>query len=364
MKTYHMADILPLLRLPYPPNGRSSYYVPCPCCDSGRHKHLNINLVKDVFRCPRCGFYGGVFDLYAHYTGVRRDDVKNELDRILGDSLDQSHQRKRQSVAPRTPAVLEYPVTDIEIRDDTYRALLGKLSLASDHMQNLQERGLSEDAITANGYRTTPLVGMGALARQLHSEGKYLSGVPGFYRDADGQWIFACEKRGILVPVRDMRGRIQGLQIRLDNVSKRKYRWLSSNERQDGCKAEGWIHIAGELREQVLLIEGPMKADIVHALIGQTVVAVPGVNALVQLEVTLAELMEHGVRKIMTCFDMDMLKNPHVQNGYRELTRLLRNFGLTYGTFLWNPEFNGLDDYVRENLLHCDNRIELPTRNY
>lgn len=34
---------------------------------------------KDVFRCPRCGFSGGVFDLYAHYAGIPREEVREAL---------------------------------------------------------------------------------------------------------------------------------------------------------------------------------------------------------------------------------------------------------------------------------------------
>ena len=67
MDIFHMSDIIPLLGLPYPPYGRSAYNISCPCCDDNpRKKHLNINLKKDVFRCPRCGFCGGVFDLYKN----------------------------------------------------------------------------------------------------------------------------------------------------------------------------------------------------------------------------------------------------------------------------------------------------------
>ena len=59
MDIFHMSDIIPQIGLPYPPYGRSNYNVPCPCCDDEPHaKHLNINLQKDVFRCPRCGFSG------------------------------------------------------------------------------------------------------------------------------------------------------------------------------------------------------------------------------------------------------------------------------------------------------------------
>ena len=71
MEKIHMWDIISLLGIPYPSSGQSSYYVQCPCCDENpRKKHLNINLKKEVFRCPRCGASGGIFDLYALYTGT------------------------------------------------------------------------------------------------------------------------------------------------------------------------------------------------------------------------------------------------------------------------------------------------------
>jgi len=343
-----MADIISLLGLPTPPPGRGSYYIPCPCCDSGRQKHLNISLTKDVFRCPRCGFAGGLFDLYAHYTGVKRDDVLDVLKKKLGGSDDANTLHQSDEI----PESVEYPPTDIDARDATYRALLGKLSLASDHRQNLLQRGLSSDVVVLNGYKTTPVAGTKALAKQLLADGYYLAGVPGFYRsEKDRQWSFAHNQRGILIPVRDHLGRIQGLQIRRDNVTRRKFRWVSSAELPDGCRAEGWIHIAGPVREQVLLTEGPMKGDVIHHLSGQTVVAVPGVNALTQLEITLTELKSLGVKHIMTAFDMDFMKNPHVQNGYYELVRTLSRMGFSFGTYIWHPEYNGLDDYIWENLM-------------
>ena len=193
---------------------------------------------------------------------------------------------------------------------------------------------------------------MQTIARQLQSSGYYLSGVPGFYRK-EGKWSFACESRGILIPVRDSKGRIQGMQIRRDNATRRKFRWVSSTGRTDGCKAEGWVHIAGEPRAIVLLTEGPMKADVIHYLTGQTVLAVAGVNALTQLELILPQLHEQGVERIMTAFDMDFMENPHVQGGYRTLVSLLSDAGFRYGTYLWDPRYKGLDDYVWE---HCFQR--------
>ena len=343
-----MSDIIPQIGLPYPPYGRSNYNVPCPCCDDEPHaKHLNINLQKDVFRCPRCGFSGGIFDLYAYYTGIAREEVRDAL--IA--RLDVQGSIPKPEHIPM-PVVAEVPPTDIASRSDTYTGLLSKLTLASDHRQNLRNRGLSDEEIDRLEYRTTPVVGMQTIARQLQSSGYYLSGVPGFYRK-DGKWSFACESRGILIPVRDSKGRIQGMQIRRDNAARRKFRWVSSTGRTDGCKAEGWVHIAGKPRNMVLLTEGPMKADVIHYLTGQTVLAVAGVNSLTQLELILPQLHEQGVERIMTAFDMDFMENPHVQGGYRTLVSLLSDAGFRYGTYLWDPRYKGLDDYVWE---HCFQR--------
>jgi hypothetical protein len=354
MDTFHMADIIPLLPLPHPPGGRSSYYVPCPQCDGrGRKsdKHLNINLTKDVFRCPKCGWNGGIFDLYAYYTNTSREDVRDELERRIGSGTCRPTPDRRRPATPKSREVINPPAADIEIRHAVYSALLALLSLAPDHTQNLIERGLPPETIAVLGYRTTPVIGGRVLAKRVMEVANTLAGVPGFYKDKDGQWAFVANRRGILIPVRDIQGRIQGLQIRRDDVNKRKYRWVSSAEIEggtEGCGAEGWTHIAGPVRERILLIEGPMKADIVHRLTGQTALAVPGVNALKHLERALTELIEQGARQVMTAFDMDFLKNPHVQNGYAELTALLGRMNLRYGTYMWRPDYNGLDDYVRQ----------------
>lgn len=345
METFHMTDILSLLNLPYPPQGRSSYYIQCPCCDeSPRKRHLNINLKKDVFRCPRCGVSGGIFDLYSLYTGTPRNQVRDVLIGRLG--IPETVVRQKEPIVMEEPA--ECPITDIESRHKTYTALLSKLSLAQDHRENLLNRGLTNADIERLGYKTTPVAGMSALARQLQNEGCYLAGVPGFYRDNENKWTFIHEQRGILIPVRDIDGCIQGLQLRRDNVRRRKFRWIASIGKEDGCGAKGWTHLAGPVRSTIILIEGPMKADIIHSLTGLTVLAVPGVNSLTQLEDTLELLREQGLREIKTAFDMDFATNHHVQNGYQSLLTLLDTMGFRFGSYLWDPQYKGLDDYIWE----------------
>ena len=356
MVEIHITDIIPLIGIPDPPNGRPVYNVSCPCCDDNpRKKHLNINLNKDVFCCPRCHFSGGVFDLYSHYSGVDRKHAREVLMEKLGlkdsgPSYEGSNQKQeRRAITRPILQEIELPLTDIDARHETYAALLGKLSLASDHRENLLSRGLTDEQIRTFGYKTMPVVGFSALAKQLQSEGYYLGGVPGFYHTKDGAWTFVQERRGILIPARDQDGKIQGLQIRLDKIKKGKFRWISSIGKQDGCKAEGWTHMIGNPKPTVLLTEGPLKADVIHYITGQTVIAVPGVNSLKHLKETLEYLQSQGTTKVMTCFDMDYLKNPHVRDGYYNLANILAEVGIEYGTYLWDPQFKGLDDYV----WHC-----------
>ena len=89
---------------------------------------------------------------------------------------------------------------------------------------------------------------------------------------------------------------------------------------------------------------------------GQTVLAVPGVNSLTQLTPVLNFLREQGTRSIMTAFDMDYMTNPHVQNGYYELAKLLSETGFQYGTYLWDPAYKGLDDDVWQCCYQQKNR--------
>ena len=338
MELFHMVDVIPLLGLPTPPAGKSSYNIPCPCCeDKPKGKHLNINLQKNVFRCPRCGFSGGVLDLYAFYAKIPREKALEEL-------LDRKGKIFRPQQA-RLPAVEENPLTGVEERHATYTALLQNLTLASDHRENLLSRGLSPEEIHRLGYKTTPVLGFSSLAKRLREKGLYLAGVPGFYKN-QSQWTLKIPGRGILIPVRDVQGQIQGLQVRLDNVEKRKFRWLSSNGLEEGCGAKTWVHLAGEPRPLVFLTEGPMKADVIHFLTGQTVLAVAGVNSLSQLKPALEKLQASGMEKVMTAFDMDYLINPHVRSGQENLAHLLDQCGISYGTYLWDPRYKGLDDYI------------------
>ena len=64
------------------------------------------------------------------------------------------------------------------------------------------------------------------------------------------------------------------------------------------------------------------------------------------------ELCSMGVRNVMTVFDMDHMKNHNVEVAYQKLINLLGNMNITFGTYLWVPDHNGLDDYIWEFCLN------------
>lgn len=337
---YKMEDVLPLLGIPYP-RGRKAFYMKCPCCDDTK-RHLNINLEEDAFRCPRCGFSGGVLDLYAFYAGTDRKGAFAQIREKVG--VTAYCAASKTTIQPK-PEIIKSPITDVETRHQTYSELLSLLSLASDHEANLLSRGLSGDAIHANQYRTVPMVGFRSIARHLQERGCFLEGVPGFYKDKNGSWTLRAERRGILLPARDIAGRIQSLHIRLDDDSDGKFRWLTSIGRMYGCGAGSNPHIAGKPTETILLTEGILKADIVHHLTGKTIISVQGVSALSSLGSFLDCLWAQGVRIICTAYDMDYMVNPHVQKDLLRLYTLLQNKGFLFKTLIWNPKYNGVDNW-------------------
>lgn len=167
---YQMNDILPLLSIPQPPAGRSSYNIPCPLCENPntRQGHLNINLKKNVFRCTKCGsFEGGVFDLYAYYKNISVKDVLASLRGEGPQQLTVQSQRKNAKQLPKPVEIPQAKLASIEDRDRTYQVLLNKLTLAPDHRENLLGRGLDDSEIDRLQYRTTPVVGFLALADEL-----------------------------------------------------------------------------------------------------------------------------------------------------------------------------------------------------
>ena len=117
-------DILSLLRLGEPKYGSSSFNVACPCCDEGRDKHLNINVVKEVFRCPKCGISGGKLKLYSVFMNVPMSQVGASIRDRMGIESAVDKPLRRPVLFQTVQTEREYPITDVETRHPSFLSVL------------------------------------------------------------------------------------------------------------------------------------------------------------------------------------------------------------------------------------------------
>lgn len=328
-------DVAAALGLKPQPRTRTEYKARCPICgDSSdeRHAHLYLNIVENKYYCVRCGSGGYAIGLYARAKGI---DTKTAYKELIGIAP--------VSAAVVTPPVVHTPeLADIETRNNTYTALLARLELYVGHTADLRRRGLTIKEIVVRGYRSIPdQRTRQRICRDLLKDGCTLKGVPGFYTSKDGVWDFYGGS-GYLIPVRDPAGHIQGMQVRLDNPNDGgKYRWFSVPDEENSTPAKSWMHTAcGD--GEVWITEGPLKADIASFLSGHTFIGVAGVNAAKDLS---RQLKEMGVKEVIVAFDMDFVRNPHVEEAIKRVHADLRKAGIRTATACWNPGMGkGVDD--------------------
>lgn len=320
---------------------RSEVEASCPFCgDHGRGKHhLSLNTTKDLFRCNLCGAKGNSITLYARLKGISNKDAYQELKR--GGNVYPIPQQPAPQNTERQPLPLE-------ARHAAYTAMLEHLTLLDRHGENLLGRGLSDERIRRNEYRSMPETERGRrlLAGLLHSLGHDLLGLPGF-RTCYGDWTVSgpC---GMLIPVRNRQGLIQGLKIRLDDEEnpKRKYRWLSSRDMPGGTRSYSWVHVTGDTsKKRAYLTEGPLKGDAASFLANDALfVCISGVNALGGLKDTLRDL---SVTEVVEAMDMDQMTNRQVRDAILAMRREVQSIkGIKYSQYTWNPAYKGVDDYL------------------
>lgn len=275
----------------------------------------------------------------------------------------------------------------------TYSKLFDMLILADCHKNNLLKRGFTEEQIVENGYKSTPVYGFRNLTKRLIEEGCTVEGVPGFYKDKDGEWTvyFNRKSSGFMIPVRNIYGLITGVQIRLDHPYEgRKYIWLSSVNFEKGTTSGSPVHFVGNPGEKTVFVtEGPLKGDLAHALSGRTFLCVPGVNQSLNLLPVLKEMKNQGTTFVYEAYDMDKLlatachgdysekcrecpcinkdwkhekipcskkqiKRDNIDKGCNKLAQICKEVGLTGKTLTWDTDaegnwaenVKGVDDYL------------------
>ena len=320
---------------------REEVEASCPFCrDHGPGKyHLSLNTSKNQYRCNLCGAHGNSVSLYARLHSITNKEAYLELTKDT---------RVYPLPSQPVPQTQERTPKALEERHAVYSEMLSFLTLSDKHRENLLERGLSDERIERNGYRSMPETPQARrLLAKLVGSSHDLLGIPGFYT-RDAQWTVAGPN-GFLIPVRNQDGLIQGLKIRLDDADKpgRKYRWLSSRDRhlENGTRSYSWIHVTGDRsRKRAFLTEGPLKGDVASFLANDALfICTGGVNAIKGLRETILDL---GVTEIVEAMDMDQMTNPQVRNAILTMRREVQKLpGVRYSEYTWNPAYKGVDDY-------------------
>ena len=271
----------------------------CPFCPTKSSSyHLYLNKDKERFICYKCSAKGNSVTLYAQIYGV---DNKEASERLSGECRELPTE-----ASEKTAAVPGYELAPLRRRHDVYYDMLTAMSLTESHLSDLTGRGLPSGRVRHNMYRSMPrsFYKRRAIAGFLANRHD-LRGVPGFYYSQYGHWEL-WGKPGVLIPICDADGYIQGLQIRLDGVSKKKYRWLSSNPDYDlpyGTASSTWVHVAGNRDNgEAFITEGGLKGDVASCLSGGDLlfICTAGASGIRLLADTLRSLR---IAKVYGCYD-------------------------------------------------------------
>ena len=135
-----------------------------------------------------------MLDLYAKLYGLS----KAEANRQIREALNLGQYRDDYKIPEKKPEP-EIPensnrASDADI-NHTYSMLLSYLTLSEKHREDLVGRGLTDEQIEAQRYRSVPLFGLKNLTRKLQEKGCTVQGVPGFYQDEDGKWTIHFLRR-------------------------------------------------------------------------------------------------------------------------------------------------------------------------
>lgn len=314
---------------------RATRRMPCPIC--GKTKHCSFN--SSIAICMKID-QGSIKTI--HYS----DGREGYLHKLQPNQVQPDH---LSPIIEPSSATL----ANIQHRDRVYRRFLSFLSLNARHKSDLLRRGFTEEIIGRNGYKSIPVSEHPwDICRKLKDCGLHLTGVPGFYkarnRHGGEYWTFS-NKPGYFIPIKDVQGRIQALQRRMDDGGDGKYQLFSSNNGTSGTPA----HVARPQEKpqasRIWVTESPLKADYL-AMKGCLAVASVSATCWKAIIPMLAELQgELGLSDVdvIEAFDMDKETNKDVKAAVFRLRNELSKRGYRVFRAVWEKE-NGIDDAIQK----------------
>lgn len=280
---------------------------------------------------------------------------------------------KHYEVAYKKVEKKKHVPADVDTLDKIYRIFISLTTLSDKHLDHLKNvRMLSDEVIEHNMFFSFPSRGM--LRKFLKGiEDEFgtqdvLKDVPGFFKRKDEKNFTFNTSKGIGIPIFNTDGRIIGIQIRLDEISKAglRYCWFSSgfadNDEEDadeettcfcGTSSGSPIDVVfpTDLKfSGVFITEGKFKAIKIAEEWKCPVISLQGVSTWAPIIDILNKLpsvinskyssfTNWKIRRIYPAFDADMSRNIGV---YKQL------FNMT----------NKIEESISEEVKTVDFRIE------
>lgn len=332
--------------------------------DSSQERVTPDQRVSRRAPCALCG--GTRYCLRFDDGGVFCKDIGEPhqwTDHYLGGYLHHTRDQKPGASCQqtqRTPAPPSIPAAAPEIQHAIYADLLAWSPLSPTHRALLTgpAHGLTDQEADRYGSMRRDASGRRALLHRLidtHGTGPVL-GTPGFHRTEQGDIRFVVDS-GILMPRRDLAGRITGVHIRSDNPdANQRYLWASST-RYDGPSCGASAHIARPLtpdptrRHMVGVVEGIKKADVLANRLGYPFIGIAGVGTVAAAEAALEEMAEtdDALTTCLIAFDRDTKPAAiaAVERARQRLARAAITCGYAVRIAVWSPDVaKGPDDLI------------------
>lgn len=228
----------------------------------------------------------------------------------------------------------------VEVTPETIVAILKELPAKLDSLHHSilrNDSSISPEIIEKRGYRSITADKLAILKRLGFSE---------------------KHGRGLLIPVRDIDGKIVSYQVRFDRPvmyedpktgKRKKLRYLSASGMDLRVDFPDRPLLEGET---IWIVEGMKKADSLRSR-GIYAIAILGVwGALGKQARKDLKRLEWSVRDVIVCFDSDVASNPHVRKAEGATVRLFEELGSTVYTVRLpdapDGTKTGVDDFLAQ----------------
>lgn len=217
-------------------------------------------------------------------------------------------------------------------------------------VQHFLDRGMTEEEIKNSPFVLAPIEkDINNILNIVNNQGTDTEGLPGFYRKNGAYTLrtFTNERNMMMIPIFNVRKELVSFHMR--GLSRNSKYWsFSSAGEEMGCSPGSPTGFWGQFgqTDTIILTEGALKGYLAHIWTGIPTMYILGVSSQGGLHEALSHAKENGVKKVIIAFDMDYESNENVKESMIKAIATIRENGLRFSRPEWNPNFNGIDDFL------------------